>query len=179
METTLFQVFYDFYVARSNFTMVYNHMNTGILAPSSLQGVRTKRRIYANLLHLFLPKQVIIYSFHVDDLSSNFYFFEHRLLHFQNVFYQTLNETRQDETGGQYPNWGTRTILLLYGPVARENPGNKRDRMGLLSITRESLKQYQILRLFPENLYKQYHSGLFLVGTINITYFCTNLVPLP
>ena len=37
---------------------------------------------------------------------------------------------------------------------------------GLLSTFGESLEQYQILRLFSENLYKQYHSELFLVGTV-------------
>ena len=32
------------------------------------------------------------------------------------------------------------TILLFSGPVARENPGNKQDGMGLLSTTWESLE---------------------------------------
>ena len=34
-----------------------------------------------------------------------------------------LNETRQDETGGHFPNW---TILLFSSPVALENPGKIR-----------------------------------------------------
>ena len=41
--------------------------------------------------------------------------------------------------------------------------------MGLLSTTRESLEWYPILRVFPEKLYKEYHSGLFLIGAITIT----------
>ena len=72
---------------------------------------------------------------------------------------------------------GTR-LLFSGSRKFGKNPGNKRDETGLLNTTREILKQYRILRLFLKNIYKQYHSGLFLVGTVNITNFGTNSVPL-
>ena len=60
--------------------------------------------------------------------------------------------------------------LLVSGPVVWKNPGNNPgniwDETGLLSTTQEGLEWYRISRLFPENLYKQYDSGLFLVGTV-------------
>ena len=64
---------------------------------------------------------------------------------------------------------GTVTRLFVSGPVVRENQGKngkKMERDGTPQYYRGSLELYQILRLFPEKLNKQYHSRLFLVGTV-------------
>ena len=92
-----------------------------------------------------------------------------------------------DETGGQFselagPVQDYFIMVPLLGKIPGKSgkyPGNKQDGTGLLTTTRESLECCQILRLFWENLYKRNHSGHFLVDTINITNFSTNLVPLP
>ena len=34
-----------------------------------------------------------------------------------------VNETRQEQTGGQFPNWRDRDKTTFYGPIAQENPG--------------------------------------------------------
>ena len=70
-----------------------------------------------------------------------------------------LNETRQDETGTHFRNWRYRDKTTVFwsrhSRKLGKNPGNKRDGTGLLNTARESLEKYRILRLFPENLYKQ------------------------
>ena len=86
-----------------------------------------------------------------------------------------LNQTRQDETGPHFPNWRyldeTTFFWSRHSRKFGKNPGYKWDKTGLLNTARESLEQYWILRLFPENLYKQYHLGLFLFGTVHIMCF--------
>ena len=53
-----------------------------------------------------------------------------------------LNKMRQDETGGQFPNCRDRDKLLIYGPIAWENPGKiwEIHGTGLPSTTWESLE---------------------------------------
>ena len=59
-------------------------------------------------------------------------------------------------------------LVMLSGKI-REKSGKKWGETGIVNTPRESLKQYQILILFPEHFKKQYQLRLFLVGTVNIT----------
>ena len=70
------------------------------------------------------------------------------------------------------PELGDWDLLLLYGPVARENPGKIREINGMRRDYSLPLGKVWVVpnfETFPGKPQKQYHSGLFLFGTVNIT----------